>query len=138
LLLRRILPDLRCAERKAGNNGQLFRLAHLQLPNGSDRKGEDEQVRQDIGHDDTLEDKQLVHAMSYALQGPLLLNRIAQEDEDKSEHETPDDDDCDASDNPIFDVDREDSHVEEQLTEFKRNQSPEIDQCECECHLTGD
>ena len=138
VVLRKSCRDLRRAERKAGDYGKLFRLAHLELPNGSDRKGEDEHIRQHVCHDDTLEDEHLVHAMSYALQGPLLLNGVAQEDEDKGEHEAPDDNNCDASNDPVLDVDREDSHVEEQLTELECDQGPEIDQGECKCHLEGD
>lgn len=61
------IADLRCPERKTRNDGQLFRLAHLQLPNGSDWKCEDEQIRQDVRRDQRLEDKDLVHAMSDAL-----------------------------------------------------------------------
>ena len=68
--------------------------------------------------------------MSDALQRPLLLYGIAQENEDEGEDEAPDNDDCNAGKNPVPNVNSEDPHVEEQLTEFERGQGPEIDQCE--------
>jgi len=68
--------------------------------------------------------------MSDAHQRPLLLDGVAQEDKDEGEDDGPDDDDCHAGENPVFDVDCEDPHVEEQLTEFERSQSPEVDQRE--------
>ena len=68
--------------------------------------------------------------MSNALQRPLLLYGIAQENADEGEHEPPNDDDCNASKNPVSNVDCEDAHVEEQLAEFERGQGPKINQCE--------
>lgn len=79
----------------------------------------------------------MVHTTAYTHQSPLLLDGVAQEDENESEDESPYGDDCDGSENPVPDVKREDSHVEEKLTEFERNQGPEINQCECKCHLAA-
>lgn len=129
--------NLRCAQGKAGDDGELLGFAHLELPHGSDRKGEDEYIRYHVRHDERLEDEDLVHATSNTFQRPLLLDRVAKENEDKREDETPADDDCHAREDPILDVDCEDSHVEEQLAEFERGQGPEIDQGESEGDLAG-
>lgn len=112
--------NLRRTKSKAGKNCNLLRIAHLQLPNGPDRQQEYEHVGQDIGHDERFQDGDLVHAFSDAFQRPLLLHRIAEEDEDEGEDDSPDHHDGHAGADPVLDVQREHTHVEEKLAELER------------------
>lgn len=83
----------------------------MQLPDGPDWESEDEHIGQYVRHDERFEDEDLVHAFSNAFQGPLLLNRIAEEDKDKRKDDAPDCDHGHANDNPVPDMDCEHSHV---------------------------
>lgn len=85
---------------EAGQNGELLRLAHLQLPDGSDRENEDVEIRDDVRHDQRLEDQDLIHTFADSLQRPLLLDRVAEEDEDEGEDDSPHDHQGDPRVNP--------------------------------------
>lgn len=98
------IDNLRSAESETGDDGQFLCPSHLQHPNRPDRKGENENVRQNVGHNERFQDKDLVHATPYAIQGPLLLNRRAEEDEDESEDQRPGDDNSVSRVDPILEL----------------------------------
>lgn len=129
--------DLRCAESKTRYDRQLLSLSHVQLPDTPDGKDKDEKIRQDVGHDERLEDQDLIHAVSDTHERPLLLDRIAQKDENEGEDDCPGDDNSGAGENPKAEVSGEHPPVEVQLTQFEAGQSPEIDQGEGKGHLSG-
>lgn len=74
---------------EAGEDGELLGLVHLELPDDWDGQDDDHQVRDDVGHNDALENEDLVHAVTDAVNGPLLFHRVAEEDEDQGEDKPP-------------------------------------------------
>jgi len=99
--------DLRCTKGEAGDDSELLCLAHLQLPYRSDGKDEDVAVGDNIGHNERLEHKYLVHVFTNALQAPLLINGGAKEDHNECENKRPAEDGGDNSPNPRFQLARE-------------------------------
>lgn len=55
------------------------------MPNSPDGQDDDKKIGHDVCHDDALQNQNLVHAMTDAVNCPLLLDWIAEEDEYEGE-----------------------------------------------------
>lgn len=105
------------------------------MPNRIYWQSDDEKIGHDVGHDDALQDQDLVHAVTDTFQRPLLLDRVAKEDEDKCEDQSPTDDDRHDAVNPPLELDGERPQVEKKLAHLQACQRPEVYQREGERKL---
>lgn len=126
---------VRKTEREAGDNSQLLRFPHLQLPNCPYRQDDDKKVSDDVRHDDALQDQDLVHAVADSHHCPLLRDRVAEKDEDESEGQSPDNDNAGNDIDYLAELQRERPVVKPKLAEFQTRQCPKVDQREGESHF---
>lgn len=73
--------------------------------------------------------------MTDTLDSPLLLDRVAKENEEKVEDDSPYYDNSTDAVNPVSKSRGENSHVEHQLAHFEGCKTPDVNQCEREGYL---
>jgi len=74
---------------ETSQHGKLFRLSHLQLPYTMDWDDYDHEIGRHVCQNQTLEQQDLIHAVSNSLKGPLLGDGVAEEDKDEVEDDSP-------------------------------------------------
>jgi len=70
-----------------------------------------------------------------ALDGPLLGDRIAEENEKEVEDDGPEYNDCTNAIDPDSQLECEDAHVQGELAHLKGRKTPDVDQRESKSHL---
>lgn len=119
--------DIPCTQPKTTNDCGLLRRLHVELPHGPDGQEHDEEVGHDVGHDQGLEDQDLVHALlGLAVDGPLRLDRGAQEDGDKGQDDGPDEHDDAGPDDPPLELRHKHPPVQAALAQLHKRQRPQV------------